>query len=63
LPGENFQHGFESVRITVTVRIVHFPRDGRDASGLFAKAGAALYAAKEGGRNRAVDAGSLQGLR
>ncbi|MCX5784702.1 MAG: GGDEF domain-containing protein [Elusimicrobia bacterium] len=59
IAGENFQLGFESVRITVSIGIAHFPRDGRNASELFAKADAALYAAKEGGRNRVVDAGSV----
>ena len=61
IAGENFQLGFESVRITVSIGIAHFPRDGRDASGLFAKADAALYAAKEGGRNQVMDAGNIQG--
>ena len=59
IAGENFQHGFESVKITVSIGIAHFPRDGRDAAELFAKADAALYAAKENGRNRVIDAGSL----
>jgi len=53
-------HGFESVKITVSIGTAHFPRDGRDASGLFARA--ALYAAKEGGRNRMVDALNNQGM-
>jgi diguanylate cyclase (GGDEF)-like protein len=59
IAGENFQHGFESVRITVSIGIAHFPRDGSDAQELFAKADAALYSAKEGGRNRVVDAGAI----
>jgi len=62
IAGENFQRGFESVRITVSIGIAYFPRDGRDARGLFAKADFALYAAKEGGRNRVVDAGNNQGI-
>jgi diguanylate cyclase (GGDEF)-like protein len=40
------------VRITISVGVACFPQDGADERGLFERADAALYRAKEGGRNR-----------
>ncbi len=59
IAAENFSHGLESVRISVSIGVAHFPRDGRDAAGAVAAADAALYRAKESGRNRVVDASQL----
>ncbi|KAF0126788.1 MAG: diguanylate cyclase [Elusimicrobia bacterium] len=59
IEAENFSHGLESVRISVSIGVAHFPRDGRDAAGAVAAADAALYRAKESGRNRVVDASQL----
>jgi diguanylate cyclase (GGDEF)-like protein len=42
----------EPVRITISVGLACFPKDGADEQGLFQHADAALYRAKEGGRNR-----------
>lgn len=39
-------------RLSLSLGIASFPVDARDAAGLFEKADEALYAAKEGGRNR-----------
>lgn len=59
IEAENFSHGLESVRISVSIGVAHFPRDGRDAAGAVAAADAALYRAKESGRNRVVDASRI----
>lgn len=59
IEAEPFSQGLERVRLTVSVGIAHFPRDGRTPEELIARADAALYAAKEGGRNRVLDAGGL----
>jgi diguanylate cyclase (GGDEF)-like protein len=59
IAAENFSRGLESVRISVSIGVAHFPRDGRDAAGAVAAADAALYRAKESGRNRVVDASQL----
>jgi diguanylate cyclase (GGDEF)-like protein len=57
IAAEPFQQGLDTVRLTVSIGIAHFPRDGATPRELVASADAALYAAKEGGRNRVVDAG------
>ena len=59
IEAEHFSQGLERVRLTVSIGIAHFPRDGRTPEELIARADAALYAAKEGGRNRVLDAGSI----
>jgi diguanylate cyclase (GGDEF)-like protein len=48
--------GFETLRITVSVGLAHFPHNGRTAEELIASADRALYHAKETGRNRVVAA-------
>ena len=44
------------VPVTASLGVATFPTDGTDALSLLASADAALYAAKEAGRNRVVDA-------
>jgi diguanylate cyclase (GGDEF)-like protein len=52
---------FEGARLNVTVSlgVAVWPEDGKDDEGLIAAADRALYAAKQGGRNRVVAASSL----
>ena len=40
---------------TVSIGVASFPEDGRNPETLLAKADAALYRAKNGGRNRVSD--------
>jgi diguanylate cyclase (GGDEF)-like protein len=53
---EVIRSGFESLRITVSVGLAHYPQNGRTAEELIASADRALYRAKETGRNRVVAA-------
>jgi len=59
IEGEVFSQGFETVKISVSIGIAHFPRDGAAAGELVARADAALYRAKETGRNKVVDVSSI----
>ncbi|TYO97150.1 diguanylate cyclase (GGDEF)-like protein [Geothermobacter ehrlichii] len=56
-----FDHPESAIRITVSIGLATFPRDARDANSLFARADAALYRAKEGGRNLMVTAAAHDG--
>lgn len=51
--------GLESVTVTISIGIAHFPRDGETGEALMAAADRALYAAKHGGRNCVVEAASV----
>ncbi len=48
----------ERVGVTVSVGVASFPLDGQDPAGLLSKADAAMYLAKQNGRNRVVRAAS-----
>ncbi|MBI4248101.1 MAG: diguanylate cyclase [Elusimicrobia bacterium] len=56
---EAFQSGLETVRVTVSTGIAHYPRDGKTPKEVIAQADRALYAAKRQGRNRIVDASEI----
>jgi diguanylate cyclase (GGDEF)-like protein len=60
IEAELFSVGFEELRVTVSIGLSHFPRDASTAEELVARADAALYAAKLGGRNRVVDSDALR---
>ncbi len=53
---EAIQSGFETLRITVSIGLSHFPKDGQSGEDLIASADRALYRAKQTGRNRVVAA-------
>ncbi|MFI5349885.1 MAG: GGDEF domain-containing protein, partial [Elusimicrobiota bacterium] len=60
IEAESFTIGFETVKVTVSIGLAHFPRDAASPEDVVARADAAMYAAKSGGRNRVVD---CEGLR
>jgi diguanylate cyclase (GGDEF)-like protein len=47
------------VEIGASVGVAHFPEDARTDDGLMKAADAAMYAAKQGGKNRCVRATDL----
>lgn len=51
-------HEFAGRRITLSIGIAEFPENGQTADEVISHADEALYAAKRGGRNRVVRAGS-----
>ena len=53
---EIIQSGFENLKVTVSIGVSHFPKDGRGGEELIASADRALYRAKQSGRNRVVAA-------
>lgn len=55
IEAERFIHGLERVKVTVSIGIAHFPRDGRTPEEILAQADRSLYQAKVSGRNRVVD--------
>ncbi|OGR96065.1 MAG: hypothetical protein A2902_04675 [Elusimicrobia bacterium RIFCSPLOWO2_01_FULL_64_13] len=59
LAREIFSLAWSEISVTMSVGISHFPRDGSDPSALLRAADRALYAAKEAGRNRVVDAAEM----
>lgn len=52
---EVFVQALDQIRLTVSIGVAHFPRDGGTAEQIVAKADRALYQAKALGRNRTVD--------
>ncbi len=48
--------GFENLKITVSIGLAHFSKDGKTGEDLIASADRALYRAKQTGRNRVVAA-------
>ena len=52
---EVYQLALETIRVTMSIGIAHFPRDGNSPEDVIHQADQALYSAKETGRNRAVD--------
>jgi diguanylate cyclase (GGDEF)-like protein len=60
IEAESFTIGFETVKVTVSIGLAHFPRDASSPEDVVARADAAMYAAKSGGRNRVVDCESLR---
>jgi len=58
---ETFTGGLEAIRLSISVGVAHFPRDGRTVAEVMEAADKALYFAKENGRNRVVDFASLNG--
>lgn len=55
-----FVIGLESVTVTISIGIAHYPQDGDSAQAVMAAADRALYAAKANGRNQVVEAAALR---
>ena len=56
---ELFVLGWHKIRVTISMGVAHFPQDGSDAASLLERADQALYAAKNGGRDRVVDSSQI----
>ena len=50
-----FDLAMQRVKVTISLGIAHYPRDGQTADAIVRQADRALYHAKDTGRNRAVD--------
>lgn len=58
---ERFDMAMQEIRVTISIGIAHFPRDGETVESIIRQADQALYYAKENGRNRTVDISELRG--
>ena len=47
--------GWEKLKVTISLGLAHYPKNGDKPESLLAAADKALYAAKDAGRNRVVD--------
>jgi diguanylate cyclase (GGDEF)-like protein len=57
---EIFSGDGESIKVTISVGVACYPKNGEDAESVIRNADAALYEAKELGRNRVILAGANQ---
>jgi diguanylate cyclase (GGDEF)-like protein len=58
---EVFEMAMQRIRVTISIGIAYFPRDGESAESVLRQADQALYYAKENGRNQAVDISDVRG--
>jgi diguanylate cyclase (GGDEF)-like protein len=56
IANNSFVVGLETIQITISIGIAHFPQDGRTPQAIMEAADRALYAAKHAGRNCIVEA-------
>lgn len=54
IESERFSLAFETIRVTISIGLAHFPRDARTPEELVACADSAMYLAKSQGRNQVV---------
>jgi len=57
---EEISIGWEKLRITISIGLGHYPRDGKTVETVMEAADKALYFAKESGRNRVADSSDLK---
>ncbi len=60
IEAEKFSIAFETISISVSIGMSHFPRDASAPETLVQEADRALYAAKDQGRNQVVDASQVK---
>ena len=56
---ETIEVGWNKIKVSMSMGVAHFPKDGSDPTTLLATADKLLYTAKDRGRNRIIDSSQI----